>query len=122
MNIRADIFRESDGVNITRVNKQFEEFKNHLMAKTSCTDSFDVRISWLNALDVGDTYTIWLEQYNGKEKTSSSKLDSIKISPTDQGYKILKLPKLSGGISKMSIVIKDSTDKIAFKTSAPISA
>lgn len=122
MNIRADIFRESDGVNITRVNKQFEEFKNHLIAKTSCTDSFDVRISWLNALDVGETYTIWLEQYNGKEKTSSSKLDSIKISPTDQGYKILKLPKLSGGISKMSIVIKDSTDKIAFKTSAPISA
>lgn len=122
MNIRADIFRESDGVNIARVNKQFEEFKNTLMAKTRCTDSFDVRISWLNALDTGENYTIWLEQHSGKQAISSKKLDTIKVPPIDQGYKILKLPKLNSGISKISIVIKDSTEKTAFKISAPILA
>ena len=51
MNFRVDVFRESDGVNISRVNKYWNPSYANLPVDTSCDDFLRLRVSWLNATE-----------------------------------------------------------------------
>ena len=58
MNFRVDVFRESDGVNISRVNKACNVAYANLPVDTSCDDFLRLRVSWLNATEHRQSYKV----------------------------------------------------------------
>ena len=116
-NIRADIFRVSDGVNITRVNRGISEFKDYNLTNARCTDPFEVKVSWLNTENSAETYTVWVESIKNMigDFGSESKLTTLKVGSNSQGYEVFPLQLKNKGIKKIGITIKDSKGKIVFK-------
>lgn len=121
-NIRADIFRVSDGVNITRVNRSVSEFREYDLTNARCTDPFEVKVSWLNTENSPETYTISVETQKNMlgNFVSESKIDTIPVPPYDQGYKIIPLRQFNRGIRSIAIIIKDSKKNIVFKMTSVV--
>ena len=58
MNFRVDVFRESDGVNISQVNKYWNPSYDNLPVETSSDDILRLRVSWLNATEHRQSYKV----------------------------------------------------------------
>lgn len=120
-NIRADIFRESDGVNITRVNKNIDEFKNTNLADTFTSDTLKAKISWLNATDEDEKYTVSVQQIPERVLILiRNNLGTVTAKANEQGYEILDIPKLRGDLSAILISVRDSKENTVFSMRVPI--
>ena len=119
-NIRADIFRESDGVNITRVNRGISEFKDYNLKNTPCTEPFEIKVSWLNATNKPETYTVWIESVKNMlgHFSSQKKIATVKVNANDQGYMVLPEQSVNRGIKSIAVIIKDSKNNIVFKATS----
>lgn len=121
MNIRADVFRSSDGVNITRVNKKIDEFKNTHLADTLTTDPLEAKISWLNATASEGKFKVGIQQIPNKILILwRNELGNVTVPPYSQGYEILPFPKLRTSIVGIRISIRDINDNVVFTVEAPL--
>lgn len=120
-NIRADLYRESDGVNITRVNKSLSYYKETALADTRIKDTIMAKISWLNASNDDESYTIKISQYDQNEKIiRRTTLDKINVGSGDQDYKLIPLPALNSRTRLLNIVILDKNNESIFENKTPI--
>lgn len=115
-NFRVDLFRESDGVNITQVNKHAYDYYRDLPVETVSTDSFVLRASWLNATDKNSTYKISykLKKMDAtKSKVlSEEKFDVAEIASKvcDEGYKLFKLGSFEPDVDRIEICVSRNNE------------
>lgn len=120
-NVRADLFRENDGVNITRVNKNISDYKDSTLANTRVTDQITAKISWLNASDDTETYVVKINQYDQKGKSvKKSTLSRIYVGVGIQDYKVITLPSLNPKTRILEIEILDKNNEGVFLNSIPV--
>ena len=91
MNFRVDMFRESDGVNVLRVNKSSYADYENLPVDSPCGDKFKLRLSWLNATKQAHCYRINL-RYRYLGKRDRVIYTCFKVSSGACGYRILSVP------------------------------
>jgi hypothetical protein len=93
---KLELFRESDGVNIGRVNKRVEAYVN-LPVETKQSDTLIGKLSWLNATNQPARYDISFFTFDGNRKLQSfENIVSITVEPNSEGNKLIKLPPLMG--------------------------
>lgn len=95
-NTKLEIFRESDGLNISRVNKNVDVYAD-ADVETDTADTLIAKFSWLNASNVDKEYCITISQYDldGKPIEQNGVWGAcVKVPKGDDGYTVFKLPAL----------------------------
>lgn len=129
-NIRTDLFRESDGVNITRVNKSLDDYKNTGLVDTKVSDKVMAKISWLNASDEDEIYTVRVYQYiinkkkRGIVQTLENRLlakkfellkEKVNVGAGMQDYKISALAAMKPFVyCILETEIRDKNNQVVF--------
>jgi hypothetical protein len=90
---KLELFRESDGVNIGRVNRQVAAYAN-CPVDTTCKDKLLGKFSWLNATNKPVTYHITFKQ-NGVVQALDNKYSTITVEANSEGYVLIPLPALN---------------------------
>lgn len=98
-NVRIDLYRESDGVNIGRV-------KN--CSKTEITDRLMLKVSWLNATNQDIQYMLHYN-YGGSFKMLYKK--KILARSGDEGYVLIPLKPTAGAKSINASILQDGVVK-----------
>lgn len=98
-NVRIDLYRESDGVNIRRV-------KN--CSKTEITDRLMLKVSWLNATNQDIHYMLGYN-YGGSFKRFYTK--KILARSGDEGYLLIPLKPTAGAKSINASILQDGVVK-----------
>lgn len=88
---KLELFRESDGVNIGRVNKKVKAYAN-LPVETKWSDKLLGKFSWLNATDASVEYTITFKMFNSCE--NFQKQTKVNVNANSEGNIIIPLPTL----------------------------
>ena len=103
---KLELFRESDGVNIGRVNKQVATYAN-LPVETKQSDTLIGKLSWLNATNRGVRYDISFSTYNGNRKLQSfENIASFTVGANSEGHKLITLPPLMKGVTRVTLEYK----------------
>ncbi len=92
-NVRVDIYREEDGINIGRVS---QEKTNEKFVKTKPGDKILLKVSWLNATNNNKSYTV--NYKTDEELAFSTKLDCLS---GDEGYRIFHVGNIPAGTKKI---------------------
>ena len=106
MNFRVDLFRESDGVNITRVNKICNAAYANLPVETSSEDKFKLRLSWLNATNQLHKYRITLTFIPERIKILKRINLCFVVKPGARGYRMLNVPNLLHSAPRVRISVE----------------
>lgn len=106
MNFHVDLFRESDGVNISRVNKACNAAYANLPVETSCDDKFKLRLSWLNATNKTHRYRITLLFVPVKIKILKRITLCFNVNPGARGYRMVNIPNLLHSSPKLRIGVE----------------
>jgi hypothetical protein len=103
---KLELFRENDGVNIGRVNKQVAPYAN-LPVETKQSDTLIGKLSWLNATNQSARYNISFFTYNGNRKLQSfENIASIAVGANSEGHKLITLPPLMKGATRVTLEYK----------------
>ena len=102
-NVRVDIYREDDGINIGRVTK---EITNEHFREAKIGDTVLLKVSWLNATNNNLTYIVEYN-INGMETFTTT----INCMSGDEGYKIFHLGLIPKKATKITanIHLKNET-------------
>lgn len=104
-NVKFEVFRKSDGVNISRVNNGIKGLEN-VVTKTG--EALVGKISWLNATDSDARYTVVCEQLN-KEKNALEDCTTeqeVTAPANDNSFRILDVPTAKSGVSYIRTTVK----------------
>ena len=90
------------------------------MKNTPCTEPFEIKVSWLNATNKPETYTVWIESVKNMlgHFSSQKKIATVKVNANDQGYMVLPEQSVNRGIKSIAVIIKDSKNNIVFKATS----
>ena len=121
MNFRVDVFRESDGVNISRVNRACNEAYANLPVDTSCDDFLRLRVSWLNATEHLQHYKVICAPRFEKTIRFPLKLfrRSYDIPAGSEEYKLYKIGR-AGSFGSFLDVYVEQNGKLKLVYSIPI--
>lgn len=110
MNFRVDVFRESDGVNISRVNKACNVAYANLPVDTSCDDFLRLRVSWLNATEHLQHYKVICAPRFEKTIRFPLKLfsRSYKIPAGSEKYKLYKIGRAGSFGSFLDVYVEQN--------------
>ena len=97
-NVRVDLYREDDGINIGRVTK---DITNEKFKETECGDKIILKLSWLNATNCDATYIV---EYKIDDSISFSQ--KIKCDFGDEGYKLFRVGTIPKGTKKISAIVR----------------
>ncbi len=113
MNFRVDVFRESDGVNISRVNRACNEAYANLPVDTSCDDFLRLRVSWLNATEHLQHYKVICAPRFEKTIRFPLKLfsRSYKIPAGSEKYKLYKIGRAGSFGSFLDVYIEQNGNR-----------
>lgn len=107
-NIRVDIYREDDGINIGRVN---EDNTNSKFKKTKPGDKILLKVSWLNATNFDITYILQYE-FTGRfllpliiKKPRLIRKKTFTIPAGSEGYQVLHIGAVPFGAKKIKATI-----------------
>ena len=89
---KLELFRESDGVNIGRVNKQVDSYRD-LPVETASSDTLIGKLSWLNATDKPVEYNISYK-LDGITQPIDNDFATINVEAYSEGYVLIPLPPL----------------------------
>lgn len=105
---KLELFRESDGVNIGRVNKKVKAYAD-LPVETKCNDTLLGKLSWLNATDKPVKYAITFNMFNSSQELIGQQESTVEVEANSEGYIMISLPRLN-----------PSTRKVEFTCEKPI--
>ncbi len=90
MNIKFEVFRKSDGVNISRVNPGIWGLEK---TGTKAADKLIGKLSWLNAAQNSNEYRVVYEQLDSDGTvTARNTVISRQIKKNEEGYQMAELP------------------------------
>lgn len=87
---KLELFRERDGVNIGRINKDVDAYRD-MPVETKRSDTLVGKLSWLNATDRDVEYELVYSMNGVKQQLSTS---THKVGPNSEGSIIIPLPAL----------------------------
>lgn len=99
---KIELFRERDGVNVSRVNRFVESYED-LPVYTRHDDVLIAKFSWLNATDEPVEYNISFYIDDKKQRLDSG-YEKIKADANSEGYRLIPLPELKEGASSVRLV------------------
>ncbi len=99
---KLELFRESDGVNIGRVNNNVDAYEA-LPVETRRNDTLVGKLSWVNATDEDVEYTISYKM-NGKTQKIDSQFSKIRVKANSEGCIMIPLPVLKRDTTHVEIV------------------
>jgi hypothetical protein len=99
---KLELFRESDGVNIGRVNNKVDAYKA-LPVETRRNDTLVGKFSWVNATNEDVEYTISYKM-NGKTQKIDSQFSKIRVKANSEGCIMIPLPVLKRDTTHVEIV------------------
>ena len=105
MNFRVDMFRESDGVNVLRVNKSSEAAYENLPVDSPRGDKFKLRLSWLNATEKAHCYRVML-RYKYLGKSDRVIYTRFKVCSGACGYRMLCVPNYTLCAKSIEITVE----------------
>lgn len=99
---KLELFRESDGVNIGRVNKKVDAY-SALSVETRRNDTLVGKFSWVNATNEDVEYSISYKM-NGKTQRIDSHFSKIKVKANSEGNILIPLPGLKNDTTHVELV------------------
>ena len=108
---KLEIFRESDGVNIGRLTQE-ADYQNAPCLNTYSSDSLVGKLSWVNATNQPQEYTITYK-VNGSEVPLDKQFRKIEVKANSEGYVLIPLPKTNPGTTMVELTYR----KKAFSSS-----
>ena len=88
-NFRVDVFRESDGINVTEMEKYYSEDDLKKMC-CSPSDLYTLKFSWLNATDKCQKYNVVMRQYSKCRILLKPFEKTFNIAAGDENYCLCK--------------------------------
>ena len=102
---KLELFRESDGVNIGRVNKQFQAYAN-LPVETKWNDTLVGKLSWLNATDKPVKYAITFDMLDGNQELIDQHKTTFKVEANSEGNVMIPLPPLDKSTRRVELTFE----------------
>lgn len=102
---KLELFRESDGVSIGRVNKQVNAFAN-LPVETKWRDTLLGKLSWLNATDNPVEYAITFNMFNSSQGLINQQKSTVKVEANSEGNVIIPLPPLNKSTCRVELTFE----------------
>lgn len=97
---KLELFRESDGVNVGRVNSSVVPYSHTV--DTNCDDTLIGKLTWLNATNKPIVYNITFK-LDGKEQVLDQKFATIKVNANSEGYVMIPLPPLNSSTKQAEL-------------------
>lgn len=98
---KLELFRESDGVNIGRVNKNVAAYTD-LPVETSANDTLVAKLSWVNASEEDVRYKITYYQDGTAKRLNASEAVFI-AKAGSEGYRLITLPAMKAGVKQVKL-------------------